>query len=49
MSQKILNRYEELINEASFIQSFSSEKSDGFGGTYKVLWGEGKEKYREWR
>ena len=49
MSQKILNRYEELINEASFIQSFSSEESDGFGGTYKVLRGEGKEKYREWK
>jgi len=49
MSQKILNRYEELIKEANFIQSFSGTEGDGYGGTYKVLRGEGEEKYREWR
>lgn len=49
MSQKIFNRYEELMKEANFIQSFSGRESDGYGGAYKVLVGEGKEKYREWR
>lgn len=49
MSQKILNRYEELIKEANLIQSFSGKEGDGFGGSYKVLRGEGKEKYREWK
>ena len=44
MSQKILNRYEELIKEANFIQSFSGTEGDGYGGTCKVLRGEGEEK-----
>jgi len=49
MSQKIFNRYDELITEANVIKSFGKIESDGYGGSYKVLGGEGEEKYREWK
>lgn len=49
MNQKIFNRYDQLINEATLIKSFINISHDDNGEPYEILKDEGLEKYLEWK
>ncbi len=49
MSQKIFNRYDQLINEANLIRSLINIRHDENGEPYEILEDQGLENYREWK